>query len=116
MEYPSGNQDGSEVIDVSQGWSNPNGIANSIKQSVAIMVGEHSMWIQSQRPYPSECVWRKHRSGDVIHAIDSVGIPGESPDPVSSVQSKCEPQQKRCISTAVAIRFRSYSNCRLTAG
>src|SRR5580704_13490691 len=69
-----------EVIDVGAGRSGDKAVAQHFEEAVAVIVVEHGPRVAAFRARAGKRVGREDRAGDILGAVDPVGIRGQPPD------------------------------------
>src|SRR4051812_19422451 len=71
------NQNGAKVVDVGEGWSAYDQVAQRLEKTVAIIIVQHGARAQTDAVRACQAVRRPHGAGVVLRAVDAIGIAGD---------------------------------------
>ena len=100
----AGDQDGAEIVDVGQGRSGDDLVAQRLEEAVAVVVGEARAWVEPQsRAARARVSGANDRAGVVLGAVDAVGVAGERPDARRTRSARRRAQQELDVAPAAAL-------------
>src|SRR3989442_15316562 len=96
-------QDRPEVVDVGPRRTRDDGIAERLEESVPVVVGQAVTRLDATGPRAPERVGRDHGAGDLLLAVDAVGIAGDRVDARSAVEGDGERQEELDVAAAAPL-------------
>ena len=69
-----------EVVDVGPGRAGDEAVAQHLEEAVAVVVVEHGLRVAALGAGARQRVGREDGAGDVLGAVDAVGVGGQAPD------------------------------------
>src|SRR6202049_2222056 len=103
-----GNQNGAEVVDVSQRRPGYNGVAERFEEAMAVVIVEAVLGFDTLGPGAGQAVGREVCTGDVLHTVDAVCIPRDRMNARAAVQRDAERKQELHIAPAAAVAAHGY--------
>src|SRR5271166_3899789 len=98
-----GDQDRPKIVDVGQRRPGHHLIAERLEKAVPVVVGKTLLCIDPERLGALQRVWRNDRASDLLGAVDAVGVAGDGPDALKTIEMHRERQEEFDVAAAAPL-------------
>ena len=96
-------ENGAKIVDVGVGRTGDHLVAQLFEQTMGIVVLEHRHRIKPKTAGPRQAGWIDHSAGNLLHAVNAIGIGSDGVHAAVTAQGDSKRQQELDIAAAAAL-------------